>query len=216
MTRYRQPLLQASFDLQSRMFNIVRQNFLATYYRDDRPDTTEYARESTLYVIAEYLGWVEILRREVQFLDLGDEQENREWVQRLHAVRQAFLSSAYDPVLQIMTGQQRAIGQVMMIDDPGPGGATHHACCGYAEFIVRRRDNPDFARWFDRLVADIDLLAAGHNGRIGRLVGLQNALIDLINFLDRDCDRLPGADRTKLTVVAPNGHEALARSQERV
>ena len=203
MARYRQPLLQASFDLQSRMYNVVRNDFLATYYDDERPDTTEYARESTLYVIAEYLGWAEILRHEVQFLDLGDQGENREWVQRLQAVKNALLTNAHDPVLQIMTGQQRAIGQVMMIEDRDGAGPTRHVCCGYAEFIVRRRDNQDFSRWFERLAADVDLLAEGHDGRIGRLVALQNALIELINFLDPACDRLPGSERGKLSKLPP-------------
>jgi hypothetical protein len=32
MARYRDPLLQAAFDLQSRIYNIVEQGFLQTYY----------------------------------------------------------------------------------------------------------------------------------------------------------------------------------------
>jgi hypothetical protein len=72
MDRYRDPLLQASFDLQSRIYNIAEQEFLARYYTNGTEATREYARENTLYVLAEYLGWVEILRREVRFLELGD------------------------------------------------------------------------------------------------------------------------------------------------
>jgi len=210
MTRYREPLLQASFDLQSRMYNIVRNDFLATYYRDERPDTTEYARESTLYVLAEYLGWAEILRREVQFLDLGDERMNREWVQRLQAVKSALLAAGPHPVLQIMSAQQRAIGQVMMVEHPDAEGRPRQACCGYAEFIVRRRDLPDFSCWFERLAQDVDLLAESHAGRIGRLIVLQNALIDLIDFLDPSCDRLPGAERGKLSKLPPDAGESPA------
>jgi hypothetical protein len=35
------------------------------------------ARNNTMFVVAEYLGWVEILRRGIQFLDLGSEADNR-------------------------------------------------------------------------------------------------------------------------------------------
>ena len=51
--------------------------FIETYYVDDRPDDKEYARENTLFVLAEYLGWAEILRREVRFLDVGGRSTTR-------------------------------------------------------------------------------------------------------------------------------------------
>src|SRR5688572_12640357 len=85
MDRYRDPLLQASFDLQSRIYNIAEQGFLRRHYLEDSEASREYACENTLYVLAEYLGWVEILRREVRFLELGDEVANRDWASRLAA-----------------------------------------------------------------------------------------------------------------------------------
>lgn len=39
-----------------------------------------------MFVVAEYLGWVEILRRGVQFLDLGDVRRNQLLVERLEAI----------------------------------------------------------------------------------------------------------------------------------
>ena len=64
MARYRDPLMQAAFDLQSRIYNVVEQGFLQTHYCNGTDSTKEYARENTLYVLADYLGWVEILRRQ--------------------------------------------------------------------------------------------------------------------------------------------------------
>src|SRR4051812_25114930 len=55
MARYRDPLLQASFDLQSRIYNIVEQGFLHTHYCNGTDSEKEYARENTLYVLADYL-----------------------------------------------------------------------------------------------------------------------------------------------------------------
>ena len=45
-----------------------------------------YAERSTLWLFGQYLGWIEILRREVQFLDLGDITQTRELRERLLAV----------------------------------------------------------------------------------------------------------------------------------
>jgi hypothetical protein len=195
LRRYRDPLLRASFDLQSRLYNIVAQRFAETYYVDDRPDLKEYARENTIFVLAELLGWIEILRREVRFLDLGVESRNKAWVDHLTAVRRALQGSRLNPVLCVFNGEQRAIGEVMIAT---PAGTSRQETIGYAEFVMRRRDDPDFARWFARLGDDVALLAREPGKHVGRLVALQHALIELIDFLDPDCERLPRSERAKL------------------
>ncbi len=80
MGRIRDPLLWAAFDLQGRIFNIVAQQFLVAYLLNGSDDEREYARHSTVFVFAQYLGWVEIVRRSVQFLDLGNSKNNRDLV----------------------------------------------------------------------------------------------------------------------------------------
>ena len=123
--RYRDPFLRTSFDLQSRMYDIVAEQFMESYYEDARPDTTEYARENTLFVLGEFLGWREIVRREVLFLDLGIHDLNEAWVAHQLAVRGILQSDDFDPVFQVMYGQQRAIGEVMIapVEDSGEDGA---------------------------------------------------------------------------------------------
>jgi hypothetical protein len=76
MTKYRQPLLQAATDLQSRLYNIVRGHLLQVYGRAS-VDEKAYTIESTLFVFGHYFAWVEALRREVQFLDMGGDEPNR-------------------------------------------------------------------------------------------------------------------------------------------
>ena len=197
MARYRDPLLQASFDLQSRIYNIVEQGFLQTHYCRGTDSTKEYARENTLYVLADYLGWVEILRREVRFLDLGDEGANRAWTERLVAVRTTLLSDRFSPRFRIFNGQQRAIGEIMIkadADDERP------ETVGYAGFLACQQ-KPEFDRWFVDLRADIDALAnepdAGHEER---LVALQQALVELIDLLDPNHVLIQSSERRRLTV----------------
>jgi hypothetical protein len=196
MARYRDPLLQTAFDLQSRIYNIVEQGFLQTHYCNGTDSTKEYARENTLYVLADYLGWVEILRREVRFLDLGDEVANRAWTERLVAVRITLLSDRFSPRFRIFNGQQRAIGEIMIKADDDERPET----VGYAGFLACQQ-KPEFDRWFADLRADIDALAnepkAGHEER---LVALQGALVDLIDLLDPNQVRIQSSERRRLTV----------------
>jgi hypothetical protein len=197
MARYRDPLMQAAFDLQSRIYNIVEQGFLQTHYCNGTDSTKEYARENTLYVLADYLGWVEILRREVRFLDLGDEVANRAWTARLVAVRTTLLSDRYSPRFRVFNGQQRAIGEIMIV--AGGDRAGRPETLGYAGFLARQRD-PEFDRWFVDLRADLDTLANEPDlGHEERLVALQHALVELIDLLDPKHVRIQSSERHRLT-----------------
>ncbi len=193
MDRYRDPLLQASFDLQSRIYNITRQGFLTRHYREGTEATREYARENTLYVLAEYLGWVEILRREVRFLELGDEAANRDWTETLLAVRSALQTDQLSPCFRLFNGQQRAIGEIMVALN-----RDRLETIGYAKFLSCQEDQ-QFDRWFGHLRDDIEMLArepgGGHDGR---LRALQRALIDLIDLLDPGAVRVPATERSRL------------------
>lgn len=107
MSRYREPLLRAAFDLQSRIYNIVKLGFLVRYLHRGSPVEQEYACRNTMFVLAEYLGWVEILRRGVQFLDLGDVEKNRGLVDRLEAISTVLSADRPypDPTFQIFRGE---------------------------------------------------------------------------------------------------------------
>ncbi len=91
MARYRDPLLWSVHDLRSRIRTILDEGFLSRFLiigedpiLDNGDDFMRpYARRHTMFVLAEYLGWVEILRRSVGFLDLGDRQRNRRLVELL-------------------------------------------------------------------------------------------------------------------------------------
>src|SRR5690606_24489026 len=80
LRQYRDPLLDAAHTLQSRIYNIVRNDYLARWLRCGDPEQERYARDYTVYALAEYLTWVEIVRRELRFLDVGDEAHNRQFM----------------------------------------------------------------------------------------------------------------------------------------
>src|SRR5215218_8330161 len=195
--RYRDPLIGAVFDLQSRLYNVVAKDFLVRYCHGDGAGSREYAVENTLYVLAEYLGWVEIVRREIRFLDLGDELANGQWVTTLERVRETLARDDIDPVLRVFRGDQRAIGEVMTVAD-----GERMECRGYASF-VQERQRPEFARWFKSLEPDIELLAREPDRHLDRVVRLQHALVDVLDLLDPDCARFRPERRTRLQAPVP-------------
>lgn len=193
MSRRRDPLLWAAYDLQSRLFNIGSGGFLAVYYAGGSERDRAYARSSTLYVVADYLGQVEILRRQVQFLDLGVREENRKIVSHFTAIGNAWNSDAYaDRCLQIFRTDQRAIGE-LMIDDTGD------SCLGYASFCKRLDEEPEFWAWFEALSEGVHHLASMPQPH-PRLARLQVALMDLIDMLDPEAERFPDRRRGRLPV----------------
>lgn len=193
LRRYRDPLVRAAFDLQSRLYNIVTHDFLGTYYLRGTPSEKQYAFENTLYVVGEYFGWVEVMRREIQFLNLRDIAQNRELARCLDLIAGTFLALRPDTTLRVFRGEQRAIGEVMMATLPS--GARE--CIGYAAFVTRR-DDPAFSRWFEKLGDDVELLAAEPGRHLERAIALQQVLIDLLEFLDPVHQYFPDSQRSKL------------------
>jgi hypothetical protein len=194
--RYRDPLLGAVFDLQSRLYNIVAKDFLVRYAGEGQ-SSREYAVDNTLHLLAEYLAWVEIIRREIQFLDLGGEVADRRWVNALEDVRDVLARDDIDPVLRMFRGEQRAIGEIATVEMKDPGGGRRHESLGYAGFVDRRRAE-DFDCWFRKLRADLELLAAEPRGHLERVVLLHGRLLDVLEIFDPDYERFPAERRTRL------------------
>ena len=200
--RYRDPLLGAAFDLQSRLYNIVAKEFLVRYTGDE-DRSSAYAVDNTLHVLAEYLGWVEIIRRDIQFLNLGQEVADRRWVAALEQVREVLARDDLEPVLRLFRGEQRAIGELMTISLEHAGGARPRECLGYAGF-VKRLAEPEFAAWFENLRGDLELLAREPKLHLVRPVLLQNALVEVLDVLDPEQHRFGAERRTRLAVTTPS------------
>jgi hypothetical protein len=183
LRRYREPLVAAAYELQSRLFNILRKRFLEKYYLSGDEKQRDYAVRNTLYLIGQYLGWTEILRRRIQFLDFSEVEETREVARLQDAIRELFASDseAMGEPFMIWRGEQRAIGEQMIVEGDGD-----LLCMGYASFVAQK--DPAFWGWFDVLERDIDIVAQSANERL-RL--LQHALVDLIERLDAGRVRFP-------------------------
>ncbi|HEX6682631.1 MAG TPA: hypothetical protein VF062_07545 [Candidatus Limnocylindrales bacterium] len=188
LSRYREPLLLAANSLQSRFNNAVGGDYLHRFLHCGDPEEERYARDFTVYTVAEYFCWVEVIRRELRFLDLGSEERTREFNRHLEGVSRIFLDihGHSRPQFRLFRGQQRAIGELMMVLTPG--GATD--CMTYPAFVSKLDNDPEFARWFKRLRKDVDCFVTEDWAGNIRQVHVQWALIDLIDFLDPNRIRL--------------------------
>lgn len=191
LSRYREPMLGSAFELQSRIFNFLKLNLLNDFYRNGNDREKTYAVENSVYVIAQYLGWTEVVRRGIQFMDLGALADTRRLSELQDEICNVFLAKDLGPVFRVFRGDQRAIGERMIVE-----GKDGPQCMGYAAFA--RSKDADFRYWFDQLRKDVDTFAANPASGEKRLVGLQHALVDLIEFLDPDCARFPKKRRMKV------------------
>lgn len=203
---FRDPLLRAAFDLQSRLYNIEARSFLDRYWTHGDDDQRIYSRWSTLWLFGQYLGWVEILRREVQYLDLGTRAANRRLQRGLSEISAALASDSrgHTNRFVIFRSDQRAIGEFMVAERPNL--ADRPDCIGYSEFSGKlaglersasatppSMDAAVVLAWADRFTRDLEAEAATTGGgeMSGRVVAIQRRLVDLLDLLDPDRLRYP-------------------------
>jgi hypothetical protein len=204
MSRYRDSLLWAAFDLQSRVYNILLSSDLAhegpgrgfiRFFLEGPEALAQYARHSTAFVFAEYFGWVEIIRRDIRFLDLGKHKANQQLIQLVSNISETInISGRYGPAFRVFRSEQRAIGELMIAPGSEPGSRS---CIGYVEFCRRLSEEEQFAFWMEDLVGGVDHATTDMATTIGRLLSLQHQLIDLLDFLDPKKTRFPADKRLR-------------------
>ena len=169
LARYREPLAAAAFDLQSRLYNILELEFFEKFGDGER---AEEALRTTLFRFAQYFGWTEILRRDIQFLSFPTAADTRRVAELQEAVAQCFRDDGYGPELMIWSDEQRAIGELMIVEEHGKVLSM-----GYAAFRERCEDT--FAPWRIRMRDELQAESAR-----ARLRDIQRNLCDLVETLD--------------------------------
>jgi hypothetical protein len=169
LTRYREPLAAAAFDLQSRLYNVLRLGFFAKFGDGER---AEDAVTTTLFRLAQYFGWTEILRRDIQFLSFPEDDDTRKVARLESEITRCFLSDGYGLGLMIWSDEQRGIGERMIAEQQG-----HILCMGYASF--REQCDDVFAGGRERLRAELFEESAQV-----RLRDVQHLLCELVETLD--------------------------------
>lgn len=194
LDRYRGPLLDAAWDLGDRIDNIIGRQFLSVYLADERRPV---AIASTLFRVAQYFGWSEILRQQVQLLRFERASDTWRTAYFISLVTRRFATDWYDsdeaheqarawirdydskklPARHLMLWQeeQRGIGE-RMIERNG-----QERCLGYASFVE------DYEDCFSGLLAGFEaqLQVPGVRNSV-RLVEVRDALARLVQQLDEE------------------------------
>jgi hypothetical protein len=179
LEKYREPLLAASYELQARIYNILQLQFIEIWTGRDNTKRSS-AIETTLYVFAQFFGWREIVRREIQHFRFPRDRQTREIARLLGMIDEAFLSDAYGHQIMIWRVEQRGLGERMIVSND-----RSLKCMGYASFLDRQ---DTMKEWLGPIQADILKLDDG--GR-RRLTEVQHLLIALIRKLDAAGVRYP-------------------------
>ena len=170
LERYREPLAAAAFDLQSRLYNLLRLDFLAKY--GGAHPRSETALRTTLFRLAQYFGWTEILRRDIQFLSFPEAELTRRVAKLQSDVAKAFLRNDYGHAMMIWADEQRALGELMIVEEH-----DKLISMGYAAFSEHCNDV--FEPWLERIRIELPEPEAQ-----ARLRDVQHLLCELVEMLD--------------------------------
>jgi hypothetical protein len=188
---YTEPLARAAYDLQSRIWNMLEQGFLHAYLLNGTEQTQQYAVNNTIYLIAQYLCWVEIARRELQFIDLGEDVKTRQLLAMQDKMFRLWGTDRFPPPLRIFAGDQRALGEALI--EAGIRGPT---CMGYGAFQSKFLSGAH--KLIESIRVDVDALPENLDRARERLTAVQHTLIDILDILDPNKIRFPQSGRTKV------------------
>lgn len=193
VARYSEPLVRAAADLQSRLFNILALNFVECYLEDGTPRERQYAISNTAFLFAQFFAWTEATRQEIQFIKLEDHVRTGKLSELQSNIYSILQTDKYSPEFRVFAGEQRAIGEKMLLQT-----ATGLKCMGYGEFLSKDGfPNDPLLR---ALHADVVNLEKSISVVTPRFIALQNALVDLMDFLDPAYLRFPKAERSKYSL----------------
>ena len=194
MNNYKGPLIHSAYELQSRIYNLVANRIIKLYFVDQRGDGSErdYIIKNTVFVIAQYYAWTEIIRREIQFIELDNPEATKEFSQIQDSIYSIWHSEMFDDPLMIWAGEQRGIGEIMT--------ETRNdklSCVGYSKFLKMLEENNEVL--LNQLEKKVRKYIEQGTFQTNRLVPVQNSLIDLLEFLDPNYIRFPEEQRTYIT-----------------
>jgi hypothetical protein len=192
LSRFRDPLMHASYDLQSRIFNILERGFLDRYYYRGSDREKAYALENTVFLVAQFLGWTEAIREEIQFVNLDDSEHTRRLRYLQDAIYTQMQTDRIDSGFRLFAGEQRAVGELMIKRENGVCRSI-----GFANFTTSR--DPAIDQWLNSIRDDIKATSGDITRSRERLTMIQHSLIDLLDFLDPEFIRFPRENRLKVS-----------------
>jgi hypothetical protein len=189
LATHRDPAVRAINELQGRLW-VVLSSGAANYRYVKGQRRGQYYIESTAFVVAQYLAWSELMRRQIAALDY------RDLSRLLDEVSEGFAHGG--PGFQLFLYDQREIGERLM------AASTHDPTAPifrYSDFrdMMGASDLPESLR----ALRDASKHLLEHvEDESTRAARIQNALIDLLDFVDPDRRWVRTERRNRFSIAA--------------
>jgi hypothetical protein len=131
---YSHPLARSAYELKNRLSNILDYDFLGIYYATGTPRYKLYAIDNTVFVTAQFLCWSEIVRRDIQYLDMQEIIATRNIGLTRAAIAQIWRDDRKElgTHFRLFSGEQQQAGEALIRRAIIPGVWE---CMGYGEFL---------------------------------------------------------------------------------
>ena len=190
LATYRDPAVRAINELQGRLWVILTTR-AANYHYVKKQGDARYYIDSTAFLIAQYFAWSELMRRQIAALDYS------ELSGLLDQVTEAFAHGG--PGFQLYALEQREIGERLMGTAKGD---PEIAIFRYSEF----RDMitaPKASKRFLVLQKRAKYLLDNVEAELSRATTIQNALVELLDFVDPERRWVKPDRRNKFSQTKP-------------
>jgi len=186
LARWSNPLQAAVDNLYFRLDNLLNQQaYLALSEKNaDQIDPNwsidyDYFLNSTLYLFAHYVAWIDLFEKELSIELFKSYDEKEKLLESIRVVRSCLSSyptkyNCYGKDVQVFSLQQRAIAELLIISENGSKG-----CMKYPEFLKNLKKDDDFRYHFKPLQALIEDITPDGDCRWKRLEATMNALREL-------------------------------------
>jgi len=141
LRKYRDPLLLAAQDLQTRLYNLI-ENSLLTFLKGSQ-DHQDCLIIYTAFLFGQYLSWTHILRQQAQFACFATEERGRnkrlgDLLGRIQRCLNTDARGEAEVPFLLWKGHQLAIGELMTVASTvAMPESTGGVCMGFAEFTRR-------------------------------------------------------------------------------
>lgn len=199
--RVTEPLLYAASDLQSRLYNLLRGGLLDAY-RDAADRHKRNITEYTCFVVAQYFGWVEALRRTALVREVSDgmgltgertgdsSPDGKPTIAIItREISNTFRSDKeFGREFMIFNGEQHAIGASMFYWEE-LGASRFPAVLRFDQFVQKfRSDDSSFREWLEPITEGLHTLEYAQDvekfAAELRLARVQSLLVALMDLLD--------------------------------
>lgn len=214
--KYSKPILLSASDLQDRLWHLTQRQAKSQYpillneELDEAKSPTWVMSKrhyliGTIYLIARYFAWIEILKTKIQFIESDNDEYTREFSQKIKAIErilsetnlQKNSTERITSDMQLFQLQQTYIGETLIVNQDG-----EMTCLRFIDFYDKFDDSYNSAEGFIEIkhLLTRSVSKKKSDFSLVRCCLLANALVDLIDFLDPKAIYISTSERERVSL----------------